>query len=249
MQRELSTVEEATAALVATAERAGALMRQEAERARVHAQRAWQEIESVRSEVQAVRSDVESIRGIVTSSQDDTQHVRHSARRAWTAVAAMAAVIVIAVGWAAATLTRSSTQLAFLNEKVAEWRNTAQVAQAEAARIRDEAQSARIAQARAEGQLKAAIHRPDAADQTPPAPRPGLMTYLSDLLAKAREQMPAAHHAPPSTQPATEALSAPQPPPDVLLEPQPAAEAEAVPSVQPIFDLLSGIIAEPPSGE
>src|SRR5687768_15307526 len=114
----LGSLEEATAALAATAERAAALIRTESNKAREDAMRTRAEIEEVRGEIRATKDDaartrqeientrgeirstraeIEVIRANVESGMNDTQRVRRSAGWAWSAVAVMAGCSVIAV--------------------------------------------------------------------------------------------------------------------------------------------------------
>src|SRR5688500_10967122 len=86
------TLEGATNALAATAERAGLMMRDESDRSRVEASRAWDQIEVMRSDIQDARREVD--------------RARAGGRRAWGAVGIMAAAMIVAVGWTSSSLTR-----------------------------------------------------------------------------------------------------------------------------------------------
>jgi len=89
----------------------------------------------------------------------DAGRARRDAKIAWSAVAAMAAAICVAVGWTSSRITRTSEQLRNLDQQSAQVRVEAQklIAQRDAALA--EAQSARIAQAKSDGQLTAYIEK------------------------------------------------------------------------------------------
>jgi len=135
------TLEAATKALAATADRAALLMRDESDRARVEASRAWDQLEVMRSDILEARQEA--------------QKARSGGRRAWGAVGIMAAAMIVAVGWNSSTLTRQYVETRQLNGQIDQWKVIAEQRNSEIQQIRLEAQSARIAQARAEGELRA----------------------------------------------------------------------------------------------
>ncbi len=142
------TLEAATKALAATADRAALMMRDESDRSRVEASRAWDQIEVMRSDILQARHDTDRARG--------------STRRAWGAVGVMATAMIVAVGWTSSSLTRHHVEVRQLSGQVEQWKVAAEQKNAEINQIRQEAQTARIAQARAEGELRAtSASKPD----------------------------------------------------------------------------------------
>src|SRR5258705_7657305 len=91
------TLECATKALAATADRAALLMRDESERSRVEASRAWDQMEIMRTDVLQARRE--------------TEKARTGGRRAWGAVGIMAAAMIVATGWTSSALTRHYVQV------------------------------------------------------------------------------------------------------------------------------------------
>jgi hypothetical protein len=136
------TLECATKALAATADRAALMMRDESERARVEASRAWDQLEIMRTDILQARRETEKIRG--------------AAGRAWSAVGIMAAAMTVAVGWTSSALTRHYVEVHQMAAQVDQWKLNAEHKQLELTQLREEAQNARIAQARAEGELRSA---------------------------------------------------------------------------------------------
>ncbi|HEV8604123.1 MAG TPA: hypothetical protein VGQ99_02080 [Tepidisphaeraceae bacterium] len=157
------TLNAATKALAATADRAALLMRDESDRSRVEASRAWDQLEVMRSDILEARTE--------------TQKARSGGRRAWGAVGIMAAAMIVAVGWTSSALTRHYVEVHQLSSQADQWKLTAEHKQVELQQLREEAQSARIAQARAEGELRAvAPDRP-----TRPAARPTFADRVANL--------------------------------------------------------------------
>lgn len=176
MSDQFNSLEEATAALAATAERAALLIRTESTKAREDAMRTRaeieevrgeiratkddaartrQEIEGARGEIRATRAEIEVIRANVESGLNDTQRVRRSAGWAWSAVAVMAGCSVLAVGYTASKVTRSSVALAGLGGEVRELKQVVTLKDGEITNLRGEVQFSKMAQARAEGELAA----------------------------------------------------------------------------------------------
>jgi len=136
------TLDAATKALAATADRAALLMRDESDRSRIEASRAWDQIELMRSDILEARKE--------------TQKPRASARRAWFTVGFMASVMICAVGYTSSALTRHYLEVHQLSSQVDQWKIAAEHKQIELQQLREETQNALIAQARTEGQLRAA---------------------------------------------------------------------------------------------
>ena len=135
------TLQSATKALAATADRAALLMRDDSERARVEASRAWDQLEVMRSDILEARKE--------------TQKARSSGRRAWFTVGIMAGAMIAAVGYTSSALTRHYVEVHQLSSQVDQWKIAAEHKQIELQQMREEAQHALIAQARAEGELRA----------------------------------------------------------------------------------------------
>ena len=190
MDETWSTLEQATQALANTADRAAKLIRHEAERARAEAMRTRGEIEAVKTDVRTVQSEIETVRKTILSATSDTERVRTGAAVAWRCVTAMVIAVVIAVGWTSARLSRSTTEISNMSARVQDWRTIAEIAKAEAFKLRTEAETAKIAQARAEGQL-VSLPNPHvtAVSDTSRAPttRPTLMSLFSGLIDKSTE--------------------------------------------------------------
>ena len=193
MDETWSTLEQATQALANTADRAAKLIRHEAERARAEAMRTRGEIEAVKTDVRTVQSEIETVRKTILSATSDTERVRTGAAVAWRCVTAMVVAVVIAVGWTSARLSRSTTEISNMSARVQDWRTIAEIAKAEAFKLRTEAETAKIAQARAEGQL-ASLPNPHVtaavADASrAPTTRPTLMSLFSGLIDKSTEAL------------------------------------------------------------
>jgi len=135
------TLDAATKALAATADRAALLMRDESERSRIEASRAWDQIELMRSDILEARKE--------------TQKARASGRRAWFTVGFMASVMICAVGYTSSALTRHYVEVHQLANQLDQWKTTAEHKQIELQQLREESRQALVAQARAEGELRA----------------------------------------------------------------------------------------------
>lgn len=193
MEETWSTLEQATQALANTADRAAKLIRQEAERARADAVRTRGEIEAVKTDVRMVQSELDTVRKTILSATSEGDRARVGAAIAWRCVGAMVVAVVIAVGFTSARLSRSSTDVANMTARVQDWRTIAEISKAEMAKLRTEAEQARIAQARAEGQL-ATFHGPALSAtsvQGPPGPttRPTLMSLISGFIDKGTDAL------------------------------------------------------------
>lgn len=141
------TLDAATKALAATADRAALMLRDEGDRARAEASRAWDQIDLVRSDLLEARKD--------------SQKARAATRRAWFTVGLMAGVMIAATGYTSSALTRHYLEVHQLSSQVDQWKQTAEHRQVELLQLREQTQQALIAQARAEG----AVH-PANADHT-----------------------------------------------------------------------------------
>lgn len=142
------TLDAATKALAATADRAALLMRDESDRSRLEASRAWDQIDLMRADIAEVRKE--------------TQKARAGSRRAWFTVGIMAGVMIAATGYTSSALTRHYLEVHQLSSQVDQWKQTAETRQVELQQLRVETQRALIAQARAES----AVHTPDQAKST-----------------------------------------------------------------------------------
>ena len=136
------TLDAATKALAATADRAALLMRDESDRSRIEASRAWDQIELMRSDILEARKE--------------TQKARATGRRAWFTVGIMAGAMIAAVGYTSSALTRHYLEVHQLSTHADQWKLTAEHKQIELQQLREETQHALVAQARAEGELRAA---------------------------------------------------------------------------------------------
>ncbi len=175
-----STLEEATAALASTAERAAILIRtesakakEEASRTREEAARTRREIDDLRGEVKTAKAEFAGIRESMLKQDDEKERVRRSAGWAWSAVGVMAACMMLAIGWTATQLTRGQTIVGSLNNELAQARASLQQRDTQLASMRQEIESARIAQARAEVELEVMYETPPIAEKpvsTPPKP-------------------------------------------------------------------------------
>jgi hypothetical protein len=192
MEETWTTLEQATQALANTADRAAKLIRQEAERARADAIRTRGEIEAVKTDVRMVQSEIETVRKTMISATSETDRVRTGAAVAWRCVAGMVVAVVIAVGWTSARLSRNGTEMANMTARVQDWKTIAEIAKAEAIKLRTEAETARVAQARAEGQLAsgnpAALPAVTEASHGPTT-RPTLMSLISGIIDKGAEAL------------------------------------------------------------
>jgi phage shock protein A len=172
--REL-TLEEAAKALAATAERAGALMKQEAQRAREEAARVRSQIQTFSEQMEQTRHEVEVVRqttavtvadaraeieesrkfgaSSISDAKGETDKARRNAGRAWASVGVMGFGVVMAVGWCTSTLTRNDSELGHLKDQVTQWRSTAAQREGQIGSLRGELEGAKVAQARAEGEL------------------------------------------------------------------------------------------------
>ena len=130
------TLDAATKALAATADRAALLMRDESDRARLEASRAWDQLDLMRADVLEARKDA--------------QKARAGGRRAWFTVGLMAGVMIAATGYTSSALTRHYLEVNQLTSQVDQWKTTADKRQVELQQLREETQRALIAQARAE---------------------------------------------------------------------------------------------------
>jgi hypothetical protein len=135
------TLDAATKALAATADRAALLMRDESDRSRIEASRAWDQIEVMRSDIVEARKE--------------TQKARAGGRRAWFTVGIMAGMMIAAATYTSAALTKHYLQVNQLSTQMDQWKQTAEHRQAELQQLREESQRALVAQARAEGELRA----------------------------------------------------------------------------------------------
>ena len=136
------TLDAATKALAATADRAALLLRDEGDRARAEASRAWDQIDVMRNDL--------------LEAKKETQKARAGGRRAWFAVGLMAGVMIAATGYTSSALTRHYLEVNQLTSQVDQWKSTADKRQVELQQLREETQRALIAQARAEGAVQTA---------------------------------------------------------------------------------------------
>src|SRR3712207_5114914 len=120
-----TSLEEATRALSATADRAAGLIRQEAERARAEAAKTRGEIDSMRDELLSTRCELQQVRGSIVVDREETDRSRRSARTAWSTVGAMGLVVLIAVAWTAAAITQSNARVVSLSDQLTQWRTIA----------------------------------------------------------------------------------------------------------------------------
>jgi hypothetical protein len=157
------TLDSATKALAATADRAALLMREDSERARIEASRAWDQIELMRSDINEARKE--------------TQKARAGGRRAWFTVGIMAGVMIAATAYTSSALTRHFLEVNQLSSQVDQWKLTAEHRQIELQQLRDQTQQALIAQARAEAEL----HATAGLDHSRATPKPTLSERVAKL--------------------------------------------------------------------
>ena len=232
------TLEEATRALTNTAQRAATLMRQEADRARSEAgkareeaEAAWGQIETVRSDILSAKQEIDAVRGTILNADAENKRLRGNVRSAWSAVGVMAVLMMVAVGWTASTLTRNATRVSFLSERLEQVSTVAENRSSELERLRAEVSVARIAQARAEGELRAVgFTRPFASSEFSP-----VSTWASPS-AVAPELAPAVA---PVIEPVIESVE-----PVVVSEvPSMDLQLHAGPTTRPVLrDLISGLL-------
>src|SRR5258706_6965455 len=132
------TLDAATKALAATADRAALLMRDESDRSRIEASRAWDQLELMRSDILEARKE--------------TQKARATGRRAWFTVGIMAGAMIAAVGYTSSALTRHYLEVHQLSTQADQWKQTAEHKQIELQQLRAETQHALVAQTRADGE-------------------------------------------------------------------------------------------------
>ena len=172
--REMS-LEEAAKALAAMAERAGRIMKQEAQRnreesekvmsllkdearrARVEAEQARSEADSLREEFEAVRAEmreqIETLQAASAERAADTQRSRRHAARAWGAVGVMGLAMLTGGVWSASSQTRSGVESAQARGQVQEARLASVKKDGQINALRGELETARTALARSEGEL------------------------------------------------------------------------------------------------
>jgi hypothetical protein len=193
MEETWSTLEQATQALATTAERAAKLIRHEAERARAEAVRTRGEIESVKTDVRTVQAEIETVRKTLISASSDNDRARLGAAIAWRCVGAMTIAVLIAVGWTSARLSRTNTEMANMTARVNDWRTIAEITKAEMTKLRTQVEIARVAQARAEGQLAnfsvAALPALGEAPPSGPTTRPTLMSLISSFIDRGADAL------------------------------------------------------------
>ena len=94
---------------------------------------------------------VSAYQALARATDVQFQHVRRSARLAWTSVAVMGLGVSVAVGWTTHHLTRQQVQSQFLREQIEAKAATADTLSAERETLRAELSAARQEAARAEG--------------------------------------------------------------------------------------------------
>jgi hypothetical protein len=104
----------------------------------------------------------------------DARRAHRKARIAWTVAAGAAAAMFVSVVWATHSITRASAQVEHLNSVVRQLSDTADTRTRENDQLRNDAQDARIAAARVEGELSAT--RTAAADSARPTTQPSSAT-------------------------------------------------------------------------
>ncbi|HEV8293145.1 MAG TPA: hypothetical protein VGP94_14515 [Tepidisphaeraceae bacterium] len=160
------TLDAATKALAATADRAALLMRDDSERARTEASRAWDQIELMRSDILEARKE--------------TQRARAGGRRAWFTVGIMAGAMIAATAYTSSALTRHYLEIHQLSTQADQWKQAAEHKQIELQQLREETQHALVAQARAEGELSVT----SGADHS--HPKPTLTERVANLFIDTR---------------------------------------------------------------
>ena len=181
-----STLEEATAALASTAERAAILIRtesakakEEASRTREEAARTRREIDDLRGEVKAAKSEFGSIRESMLRQDGEKERVRRSAGWAWSAVGVMAACMMLAIGWTATQLTRGQSVVGNLTSELAQAKAALQQRDTQLASMRQDLETARIAEARAEVELEVMYENPPIPEKPVTAPPKPADTTIS----------------------------------------------------------------------
>ncbi|CAN5498010.1 hypothetical protein BH09PLA1_BH09PLA1_10640 [soil metagenome] len=105
--------------------------------------------------VRLAQTDAQRARGELELVRQEVGRVRRSARFAWIAVASMAAIVCLAVGWTTHRITQSSAQIDALNETSRRVEQEARQLLADRDNARLEAERARLAGAEASGRLAA----------------------------------------------------------------------------------------------
>jgi hypothetical protein len=186
-------LDEATAALASTAERAALLIRTESARAKEQAAKTRSEMDDIRKEIRSAKSEFESVRQALQHQQDDRERIRRSAGWAWSAVALMAACVTIAVGWTAVQLTTGRETVNGLNGHVAQLKQSVLDRDVELASLRGKLESARIAESVAKAELNAILVQPRTASGgetlaamfSPAGPTAMLVEPTAELLLQA----------------------------------------------------------------
>lgn len=146
-------LEEASAALASTAQRAANLIRTESARAKDEAIKTRREIEDIRSEMKAAKVEFEDMKNSFQHQTDDRERIRRSAGWAWSAVGAMAAIMIVAVGWTCIQLTRGHEVATNLNARISDLQNSLNQRETAIASLQTELNSTKLAETRVKAQL------------------------------------------------------------------------------------------------
>src|SRR5207245_10242082 len=97
----------------------------------------------------------EARRADLLAARREPQNGRASSRRPWFTVGTMAGAMIAAVGYTSSALTRHYVEVHQLSSQIDQWKIAAEHKQIELQQLREETQHALVAQARAEGELRA----------------------------------------------------------------------------------------------
>jgi hypothetical protein len=103
--------------------------------------------------VKFAQADAERARMEMQLVREEATRVQKGARFAWSSVAAMAACVLLAVGWTTHRITKADAQIQNLNTSTAELRRQADQLLVERNKARDELSAARFAEGEAQGRL------------------------------------------------------------------------------------------------
>lgn len=129
--------------------------------------------------VKFAQADAERARMEMELVREEAVRVRKGARFAWSSVAAMAACVIIAVGWTTHKVTRADAEIQNLNNQAAELRGQANQLLAERDRAIKEVSAARFAEGQATGKLVQAADK----SATGPTTRPtNMISRVANVL-------------------------------------------------------------------
>ena len=135
--------------------------------------------------VKTAQEDARLARLDAERAWDETRVARRSSLIAWSAMSVMAAVMLVAVGWTASTLTRSQVEMQHANDQAKTMSESARQLSAERDNLRSQLADSNEKRSRAEGELSGRVSADNqtvalALRKQEPTTRP---TYLVEKLA------------------------------------------------------------------